>query len=125
MTDHAEIAAVADRFFAAIEAGDVDALREIYAPDATVWHNFDDIDQPVAENLKTLTMLHSLMPDMRYTEVRRTIIDGGFVQQHVLLGTAPGGALKMAAMLRVDIADGHVQRIEEYLDPSQARVLRG
>ncbi len=122
MTSNAEIA---DRFFAAIEAGDVDALREIYAPDATIWHNYDDIDQPVVDNLKTLTMLHSLMPDMRYTEVRRTITDDGFVQQHVLLGTAPGGALRMAAMLRVDIDNGHVQRIEEYLDPAQARVLRG
>ena len=32
---------LADRFFAAIEAGDVDAVRELYDPDVEIWHNTD------------------------------------------------------------------------------------
>jgi ketosteroid isomerase-like protein len=33
------------RFFAALEDGDITALREIYAPDAVIWHN-DDLADP-------------------------------------------------------------------------------
>ena len=33
------------RFFAALEAGDVGTLREIYAPDAVIWHNDDLIER--------------------------------------------------------------------------------
>ena len=42
------------RFFAALEDGDIGTLREIYAPDAFIWHNDDLIEQPVEENLKVL-----------------------------------------------------------------------
>ena len=41
------------RFFAALEAGDIAALRGIYSPDAVIWHNDDLIEQPVEENLAT------------------------------------------------------------------------
>jgi ketosteroid isomerase-like protein len=46
------------RFFAALEGGDIDTLREIYAPDAVIWPNDDLIEQPVEENLKVLQGLH-------------------------------------------------------------------
>ena len=39
------------RFFAALEGGDIDTLREIYAPDAVIWHNDDLIEHPVEEDL--------------------------------------------------------------------------
>jgi ketosteroid isomerase-like protein len=119
-----EIEQVADALFAAIERGDVDAVRELYAPDAVVWHNFDQVEQPVEDNLRTLAYLHRKVAGMRYTEVRRVVIDDGFVQQHVLRGDAPGGPLEMPAMMRVWVADGRVTRVEEYLDPAQAQVLR-
>jgi ketosteroid isomerase-like protein len=32
------------RFFAALEDGDISTLREIYAPDAVIWHNDDLIE---------------------------------------------------------------------------------
>jgi len=34
---------VIDRFFSAIEAGDIDALNDIYHPDVVVWHNTDGL----------------------------------------------------------------------------------
>jgi ketosteroid isomerase-like protein len=49
------------RFFAALEAGDIDTLREIYAPDAVIWHNDDLIEQPVEDNLKVLQGLATSM----------------------------------------------------------------
>ncbi len=40
MSDALEIA---ERFFRAIEAGNVEAIRAIYAPDAVIWHNNDPL----------------------------------------------------------------------------------
>ena len=51
------------RFFAALEAGDVETLREIYAPDAVIWHNDDLVEQPVEDNLKVLRGLHRAVSD--------------------------------------------------------------
>jgi ketosteroid isomerase-like protein len=46
------------RFFAALEAGDIETVHAIYAPDAVIWHNDDLIEQPVEDNLKVLRGLH-------------------------------------------------------------------
>ena len=112
-----------DRLVAAIAAGDVDGVRAIYAPDATIWHNFDQRDQTVDENLATLADLHRRASDLQYTEIRRIVTEDGFVQQHVLTGVARGGALAMPAMIRFFVRDGRITRLEEYLDTRQAMVL--
>jgi ketosteroid isomerase-like protein len=51
MADPLEVAA---RLFAAIEAGDIDAVRELYHPDVEVWHNTDGLAQSRDANLATL-----------------------------------------------------------------------
>ena len=75
------------RFFAALEAGDIETLREIYAPDAVIWHNDDLIEQPVEDNLKVLQGLHRAVSGLRYDIVRRGPAPDGVLQQHVLRGT--------------------------------------
>jgi ketosteroid isomerase-like protein len=48
------------------------------------------------------------------------------VQQHVLTGKRKTGeAFSMPACLVVQVKDGRISRLEEYLDPAQANVLRG
>ena len=121
----AEIDDLADGIFAAIEAGDVEAVRGIYADDVTVWHNFDQVDQTREQNLATLGWMHGHASGLRYTDVRRILLDHGFVQQHVLRGTARNGTeMAIPAMLHVHCANGHIARIEEYLDPAQAAAMR-
>jgi uncharacterized protein len=44
----------ADRLFRAVEAGDVEALRSIYASDAVIWHNTDGKTESREQNLETL-----------------------------------------------------------------------
>jgi ketosteroid isomerase-like protein len=112
-----------DRLVAAIAAADVEGVRAIYAPDAAIWHNFDQRDQNVEENLATLVDLHRRTSNLKYTEIRRWLIDGGFVQQHVLTGEAKGGPLAMPALIRFEVVDGRITRLEEYLDTRQAMVL--
>ena len=118
-----EMHEIADRLLAAIGAGDVDAARAVYAPDAQIWHNFDQRDQTVDENLGTLRDLHRRASGLEYTEIRRFLSPGGFVQQHVLTGAAKGGPLHMPAMIRFWVVDGRIARLEEYLDTRQAMVL--
>ncbi|MEZ5228210.1 MAG: nuclear transport factor 2 family protein [Acidimicrobiales bacterium] len=123
MTDHAE--AALDRLIQAIGAGDPDAARAAYHPDATIWHNYDQIDQSVDENLRTLSWLITSMPERRYEDVVRRSIEGGVVQQHVLRGAnALGTPVEMPACLFAFVDDdGLITRIEEYVDTAQSQVL--
>ena len=117
-----EINAFAAAFIGAILANDVDAAIAMYTDDATVWHNFDEVDQTPAQNAKTLRALHRLIPGFRYEDIRRTVLTDGFWQQHVLCAdTAAGGGcgeMRIPAALRVTLRDGRISRLEEYLDPA-------
>lgn len=119
----AEMHDLADRLLAAISAGDSEGVRGIYAPDAEIWHNFDERNQSVDENVASMADLHGRASGLDYTEIRRFLAPGGFVQQHVLIGQAKGGPLHMPAMIRFWVDGGRVTRLEEYLDTRQAMVL--
>lgn len=113
------------RFFAAIEAGDIDTVRAIYAPDALIWHNDDLIEQPVEENLKVLAGLHKAVSGLRYEVIRRARADDGVIQQHILRGTlANGQDVALHAAMYLQVRDGHVTRIEEYLDSAMRSSIR-
>jgi ketosteroid isomerase-like protein len=119
-----DITVLADRFFAAIEAGECETVDKLYSPDATVWHNYDQVDQEREQNIKVLAWLCRRVPGLRYDEIRRVVTPDGFVQQHVLRGTAPDGSpLEVPAMMRVYCADGRITRVEEYLDTAQTTAL--
>lgn len=116
----AELDDVATRFFAAVEAGDVDTVGKIYAADARIWHNFDNYASTREENLEVLSWVSKNVTGFRFEEVRRTFLPGAFLQQHVIRGTgADGKEINCPAILKVDISGGHIQRIEEYFDLSQ------
>ena len=113
------------RFFAALEAGDIDAVRAIYAPDALIWHNDDLVEQPVEDNLKVLAALHKVVSGLRYEIIRRVPADDGVIQQHVLRGTLPGGQdVALHAAMYLQVRDGRVTRIEEYLDSAMRSSIR-
>ncbi len=114
---------IADRLLAAIGAADEDAARLVYAPDALIWHNFDQVEQTVDQNVATLHDLHRRVANLEYTDIRRFLSPGGFVQQHTLTGDAKGGRLTLPAMIRFWVDDGRITRLEEYLDTAQAMVM--
>ena len=116
--------ALVDRFLEAIEHGDVDTVLSIYADDARIWHNFDQVEVSPRANCRQIKWFASRLSGMKYTDIRRIEFPGGIVQQHVLRGTAPNGAtIAVHAILRIDIVDGRIGRLEEYLDPTQAADL--
>jgi len=114
---------LADRLLAGILAADEPLVRAVYAPDAKIWHNFDQRDQTVDENVASLHDMHRRATGLQYTQIRRFLAPDGFVQQHVLVGSAKGGALEMPAMIRFWASDGRITRLEEYLDTRQAMVM--
>src|SRR6476659_7407183 len=98
---------LANDFLDAIERGDIEKVQAIYAPDAVVWHNTDNIAQPVADNLATLTNFIKYVPERRYAERRIEAFDGGFVDQHLLKGKlASGKEVSMAAVLICKVVNG-------------------
>ena len=113
------------RFFAALEAGDIDMVREIYAPDALIWHNDDLAEQPVDENLKVLQGLHRAVSGLHYDIVRRVPAPDGVLQQHVLRGSLPDGTeVELHAAMYLRVKYGHITRIEEYLDSGQRAKIK-
>ena len=116
--------ALADRFFAAIPKGDLESVRAIYAPDARIWHNNDQKTQNVDENLAVLGWVTKNISGLRYEEVRRQVTPSGFVQQHVLRGTAPNGTpIEIPACILCTVANGRITRLDEYLDSAQIAPL--
>ena len=113
------------RFFAALEAGDIDMVREIYAPDALIWHNDDLVEQPVDENLRVLQGLHRAVSGLHYDIVRRVPAPDGVLQQHVLRGSLPDGTqVELHAAMYLQVKDGHITRIEEYLDSGKRATIK-
>ena len=113
-----------DRLCAAICAGDLERVREIYAPGIRVWHNAERAEQALDENLRVLAWVAKNVEGLRYEQVRRTRTESGFGQQHVLRGTAPRGeAIEIEACLVCRVEGGRITRIDEYLDSAQLAPL--
>lgn len=115
---------LAERLFAAIMASNVEAVRDIYAPDAVIWHNNDGVEQSVDDNLRILQWVVTNIDSLRYENVRRQGTETGFLQQHVLRGNAPNGRqLNIPACIVCTVRDGRITRLEEYLDSAHIAPL--
>lgn len=120
---------IANCLFKSIENGDIDAVRELYHEDLVVWHNFDGLDcrekgQSKEENLHSISSLPSFIDNLRYNVLQREVTASGFVQQHVLEGVLPNGeSIAIPACIIVSIANGHISRIDEYMDSADLAPL--
>ena len=114
-----ETLALADAMFSSIERGDLATLRTLYADDILTWGNFDQKSSDIETSMKTLGWLCRKLPDLHYEVTRREVLADGFLQEHVLCGTAPDGtAIAMPACLVATVTDGRISHINEYLDPA-------
>jgi ketosteroid isomerase-like protein len=110
-----------DRFFAALVAGDSDALRDVYAPDATIWHNTGGMseefsNQSAEDNVVMNAMIAKLMPGHRFDHVRRGHVEEGVFQLTVLRGELAGQPVEHHMAIWIKIEGGRITRIEEYFD---------
>jgi ketosteroid isomerase-like protein len=120
MTEARLIDRLADEFFAAIERADMDALAAMYTPDAVLWHNSDNREQPHTENTAMLRSLWQGFKTFKYRNVRRQLLESGFVQQHdTELVTLQGERFTMRCCMVVSVRMAKIARIDEYLDSAQ------
>ena len=68
MNDEEKLA-VAARFAASSRAGGGEAYRALCAPGAVTWHNFDDVEVPTEQTVRTLQWLHRTVPDLAWHDV--------------------------------------------------------
>ena len=113
----------AARMIDAFQAGVPDP--DLCLPDATAWHNFDEVDLAIADSFAMITAILGVVPDFRFDD-RRHYQAGADVSvaQYTLTGTLPDGSpLRIPACLIVFETQGKVRRIEEYLDMAQLAPL--
>lgn len=117
MTAAPDALTVAGLYTAAVNGGDVEALRALHEPDARIWHNTDGTTQTVDQNMAVLAWLRRTMPDLALADVRPLATAEGFVQRHTIVGTAHGHAVAVPTCLVVDLSPaGRIRVVEEYLD---------
>ena len=113
---------LAQDFFAAIERGDLAAVRDFYAPDVRIWHNVTGKTQTREENLQLLTFFTGRVQARRYEVLGRDFFPGGFVQRHILHGKlASGEAVTAPVCIVIYVAEGRIRELFEYLDPAAVR----
>lgn len=121
----AEIEALANRFFDAIEAGDADTVADCYADNVVIWHNYDRLEQGKADNLKVLKAMIAGFSKRTYGERRLSVVPGGFAQQHVLTAVRNDGkVVSLPAALFCQVANGRITRLDEYFDSAHSAEFR-
>lgn len=113
----------AEEFFGYVSSGDIEGVARCYHDDVTVWHNYDDYDQTKEENLATLGSIGQRYDSFGYREPRHTVLEGGFLRQHVIEASKNGRSASVPAILRVYVDGGKIRRIEEYFDRGQINAL--
>ena len=106
-----------DRLFDSLARGDIDGIREALSPDARVWHSFDCIAHDRDATVANLANTISAFPERRTADVRRQATLTGFVQQHLfVVRTADGRRMAWPVCIVVEIKDGLIARLDEYID---------
>lgn len=113
------VVAVLDRFFAAIEAGDIDTVEQIYDPDVKVWLNVTAQTIDRKESLAVLRYFTQRLVGMRYEILERRTWEGGAVQRHVVRGQVGGRPLTIQACIVFHLADGRITHVFEYVDAKE------
>jgi ketosteroid isomerase-like protein len=118
--------ALALKMMQAAEAGDLAAVRDCYADDATLWVNTTGKTVGIDEHLANMKVMRGRVSHLRYLDIRVNPFDGGFVQQHRVLGDLPDGAtLDIAACFVVKVRGGKIAHRDEYIDSAAQAPVRG
>ncbi|UNU42472.1 nuclear transport factor 2 family protein [Sphingopyxis sp. YF1] len=126
MAEQDDIRAMAQRFFDAIEAGDIETIKDSFTPDAEIWHNTDELVVTRDQTAQVLTAMVARIGDREYADRQLTVFPGGFVQQHVLKGKRvhDGGAVRLPCAIICKVVDGRITRLDEYFDSAHVAEFR-
>jgi uncharacterized protein len=110
----------ADRFFRALEMGDVGGVLSCYTENAHVWHNFDEVAMTPQQSIEQLKVFFEHFATREYVNVRRAPLPGGgLLQQHVLrMVRRDGRSIDWPGCIILNFEGSKIARLEEYVDMS-------
>jgi ketosteroid isomerase-like protein len=107
---------LADTFTTAIAAADMATMREIYTPDAVIWHCTDAVELSV-DDLDGLLTAIGAVSTCSIEVLSRQETATGFVQAQVNTYKLAGGIeVVLRCALLVSTEGDRISRVDEYLD---------
>ena len=117
MSRNEELKRIAEELQRAATAGDFDGLRQLFAPDAILWHNFDDTAKPVDVALANLAGMQSVLVRSWQEESRTTYTETGFVAQHYGCAELVNGEeVRVPVCVVATVDGGRITRFDEYIE---------
>ncbi len=119
MSTH-DVDLLAERLFRAFEDNDAATIESLCEPDARFRQNGQE-PRLIVDLLPGFAKLSERIGHHKYTEVRREIFDGGFVEEHRAVSTMPDGApMAVWACVVGRVGEsGKLVDLHEYLDTAQ------
>jgi len=115
--------AIAEQFFAALQANDAERARALCAQDFAGSQNGGPA-MSLETLLKFTAAVHGVVPDFHYENPVRSSTATGFVEEHDVCGTLPdGSALRLPVCVVAEVKDGKISAVREYLDSARAAGL--
>lgn len=129
-----ENVALAEQLIAAINAEDTASMRQIYAEDAKIWHDFDRQEQDPETNVQSLLVLRKAIPDVQWVTTRIEPLPNGFLLTYELTMKFGEKEMRIPACVIGTVENNRIVRLEEwvnsapmmkYLTPEQLAILSG
>jgi ketosteroid isomerase-like protein len=113
----ANAGAIIDKLLDALTAGNIEAVRACCTEDVVFWHCFDQIAQNFEDAARGFEQFFAGFPERLFVDARRASIPGGFMQQHLMVGTTTTGKrVAWPICVVVKVRDGLIERYDEYID---------
>ena len=117
MSEAADMIALCNRFFDAIERRDMVTIGQCLHPDLQFWANFTKQTKGREDILTAIENGYSAHRRRLYNDRRIRPFDGGFLSQHTCEVTRHDGSKSaLWAGLVAKVADGMIIRVDEYMD---------
>ena len=110
---------MARRFFKALMSGARESVP--MTPGAVLWHNFDEVETPLASAFDIFAAIRAVLPDFGFDEVSAVVagVDRS-IAQYVCTASLPDGSTFRAPACAVLTEErGLLHRVEEYVDSAQ------
>ena len=118
---------IAERIAQAMASRDVNKLDRLYHPDIVIWHAATGQVVSRSEALGLAAVVFSATSELGYRNVRRHPIEGGFIQQHQLVGRLADGTPTppVEICMIIKLRDDQIIGAEEYFDLSKLSAAFG
>ena len=117
MSDDGVVKSVAEKIARLVADRDLDALREIYTPDAVIWHSSDDKEKTVEESVEATAAQLALSTELWFEEQKLTPTPTGYIDQHyACVKLTSGEQVRVPTCAVVTLEGDRIKRFNEYVE---------